>query len=51
VRKKEPGKSAANRARNVTSNETATFFPRAKYSYEKRNKETGLAWRIFEKQM
>jgi hypothetical protein len=48
VRKNGPGKSAAKRARRFTSDETPTFFPRAKYSYEKWNKETGLAWLTFQ---
>jgi hypothetical protein len=52
VRNKRAAESAAKRARHFTSDEPPTFFPRAKYSYEKRKKETGLDWPIsqFQKQ-
>jgi hypothetical protein len=46
VRKNWAAEYDAKRARHFTSDEPPTFFPRAKYSYEKRKKETGLDWLI-----
>jgi hypothetical protein len=51
VRKNRAAESDAKRARRFTSDETPPFFPRAKYSYEKRKKETGLDWPISEKRL
>jgi hypothetical protein len=51
VGNKRGAKSGATRARRLTSDDTTTFFPRAKYSYEKRKKETALDWLTFEQRL